>query len=331
MKRTSRALLSTVCLGILAFAIGSACGQTTGSIVGWGGQVVVGQSALDSLVAVAAGVGHSLGLKSDGAIVAWGSNGGGQCNVPAPNEDFIAVAGGGGHSLGLKSDGTIVAWGYNGYGQCDVPAPNADFIGVAGGVSHSLGLRSSQPTAVTFANFTAGPRGGTIALHWEIATDEALRGFRVYRAQGGGVFACITQSLLPASARNYEDRAIEPGKEYRYVVGTVAADGPEIRSPEVVARGVASLLALQQNVPNPFNPQTVIAFSLPSPAHVQLDVYDLEGRLVRKLVDERMQAGPRAVEWNGRDDQGGAVASGVYFYRLTVGKQTFARKMILLK
>ena len=54
---------------------------------------------------------HSLGLKSDGTIVAWGHNGSGQCNVPAPNADFVAVAGGGYHSLGLKSDGTIVAWG----------------------------------------------------------------------------------------------------------------------------------------------------------------------------------------------------------------------------
>jgi alpha-tubulin suppressor-like RCC1 family protein len=72
-------------------------------------------------VAVAGGGYHSLGLKSDGTIVAWGDNGMGQCDVPAPNADFVAVAGGLSHSLGLKSDRTILAWGDNRLGQCTVP------------------------------------------------------------------------------------------------------------------------------------------------------------------------------------------------------------------
>ena len=88
-----------------------------------------------------AGWDHSLGLKSDGTIVAWGDNDYGQCNVPSPNAGFVAVAAGGYHSLGLKSDGTIVAWGCNGDGQCNVPSPNADFVAIAAGGYHSLGLR----------------------------------------------------------------------------------------------------------------------------------------------------------------------------------------------
>ncbi len=82
-----------------------------GEIWGWGSQVVVGQEALTDLVAVAAGSGHSLGLKADGSIVAWGDNDYGQCNVPAPNTGFVGVAAGDRHSLGLKADGSIVAWG----------------------------------------------------------------------------------------------------------------------------------------------------------------------------------------------------------------------------
>ena len=54
--------------------------------------------------------------------------------MPAPNAGFVAVAAGGYHSLGLKADGSIVAWGDNGYGQCNVPAPNAGFVAVAGGL-----------------------------------------------------------------------------------------------------------------------------------------------------------------------------------------------------
>jgi hypothetical protein len=92
-------------------------------------------------VAVAGGGYHSLGVKSDGTIVAWGYNGDGQCDVPAPNADFLAVSGGEWYSLGLRSDGSIVAWGANNYGQCDVPAPNTDFFMVAAGSYHSLGLK----------------------------------------------------------------------------------------------------------------------------------------------------------------------------------------------
>ncbi|MCK4343508.1 MAG: hypothetical protein KAY37_17480, partial [Phycisphaerae bacterium] len=76
----------------------------------------------------------------DGSIVGWG----GQVFGVDLSADFVAVAGGGNHSLGLKADGSIVAWGRNGYygSQCNVPAPNTDFVAVAGGVNHSLGLKA---------------------------------------------------------------------------------------------------------------------------------------------------------------------------------------------
>lgn len=105
------AVLILVCLSILLLGAVVGYGQQTCSIVGWGKRVVVEQWALEDLVAVAAGYEHSLGLKSDSTIVAWGRNDYGQCTVPLPNVDFVAVSGGGYHSLGLKSDGTIVAWG----------------------------------------------------------------------------------------------------------------------------------------------------------------------------------------------------------------------------
>jgi len=91
--------------------------------------------------------------------------------------------------------------------------------------------------------------------------------------------------------------------------------------------------SLNQNHPNPFNPNTVIRFSLPvgSPAITTLKIYSILGKEVRALVNERKGAGSYEVIWDGRDDCGEEVASGIYFYRLTVGEITESRKMLLLK
>jgi hypothetical protein len=186
-------------------------------------------------------------------------------------------------------------------------------------------------TAVAFSSIAADSREGAIVLQWGTAADEALKGFRLYRAPRSGDFSCITASPLSSDARTYEDRRIEPGKEYRYTVAAITLYGREIRSPEVIASSIASSLALDQNSPNPFNPQTTIGFSLPGSEHVRLDIYDLGGRLVQCLVDKPLQAGHHQIEWNGKDAGGRTVASGMYFYRLTVGKQVSSKKMVLLR
>ena len=139
-----RAIVTLVCGCVVAGCLAPVTARAQyghGSIVGWGEQVVGGDLSAD-FVAVAGGYLHSLGLKADGSIVAWGHNGYGLCNVPAPNTNFVGVAAGVYHSLGLKAAGSIVAWGYNGYGQCNVPAPNTDFVALAAGDYHSLGLKA---------------------------------------------------------------------------------------------------------------------------------------------------------------------------------------------
>jgi hypothetical protein len=89
---------------------------------------------------------------------------------------------------------------------------------------------------------------------------------------------------------------------------------------------------LEQNVPNPFNPSTSIAYSLPHEGHVTLSVFDTKGRLVRTLVDGVRSPGVvHGVAWNGEDDAGRRVASGIYFYRLIHGNAVEVKKMLLLK
>lgn len=104
-----------------------------------------------------------------------------------------------------------------------------------------------------------------------------------------------------------------------YAGGTVTA----VKAPRT--------LGLERNVPNPFNPSTTIAFSIPREGEVRLTVYDLRGRRVATLVDTVLPAGPHRRTWDGCDDRGRPLASGTYFYRLNTGDRALSRKMLLLK
>jgi hypothetical protein len=85
------------------------------------------------------------------------------------------------------------------------------------------------------------------------------------------------------------------------------------------------------NYPNPFNPVTTISLSLPAAGKTALRVYNTRGQLVRTLVDEMLPAGDHNIVWNGRDDNGAALSSGLYLYRVEANGQTITRKTMLLK
>jgi hypothetical protein len=92
------------------------------------------------LVAVAAGAWHSLGLKADGTVLAWGNDASGQCEVPSALTDAVAIAAGGYHNLAIRANGAVAAWGADDYGQATVPADLGGVMGVAAGTWHSLAL-----------------------------------------------------------------------------------------------------------------------------------------------------------------------------------------------
>ncbi|MFQ5906036.1 MAG: T9SS type A sorting domain-containing protein, partial [bacterium] len=137
---------------------------------------------------------------------------------------------------------------------------------------------------------------------------------------------------------------VEGGKKHCNTVINFVADPQE--APLEFAHGQSCLLAppvgvgeersvfdvqrlralLFQNIPNPFHGSTVISYSLSSGGHVILQVFDMSGRLVETLVDERQHAGDHNVRWEAGDD-----ASGIYFYRLNAGDSMRTRKVILLR
>jgi hypothetical protein len=96
--------------------------------------------------------------------------------------------------------------------------------------------------------------------------------------------------------------------------------------------------ALSQNYPNPFNPETSIQYALPQAAIVELIIYDIRGRRVRRLVSGRVEAGFHRVRWDGKDERGNTATSGIYFYRIQAAGITepdknfqSIKKMVIIK
>jgi hypothetical protein len=95
--------------------------------------------------------------------------------------------------------------------------------------------------------------------------------------------------------------------------------------------GLPTRAALYQNYPNPFNPSAIIRYDVAEPGPVSLRVYSVTGALVKVLEERPRDRGRYEVAWNGEDDRGEPVSSGVYFYRLTVPGFSQTRKIVLVR
>jgi len=112
--------------------------------------------------------------------------------------------------------------------------------------------------------------------------------------------------------------------------GSEIAVGTEIEY-RVGAGSLPTAFALYGNYPNPFNPLTTIKFDLPRDGHVALRIYDLSGRAVRTLADDNLVRATHTYQWDGTDDAGHRLASGVYYYRVDTDNQSATGKMMLVK
>jgi len=92
-----------------------------------------------------------------------------------------------------------------------------------------------------------------------------------------------------------------------------------------------STTALLGNFPNPFNPSTSIRYQVSSITHVNIEIFNIRGQRIKSLVNEEQRAGEHSITWNGRDDNGNNVASGVYLYRMRAGEYQSTRRMMMIK
>ncbi|MHB8080039.1 MAG: S8 family serine peptidase [Candidatus Krumholzibacteriia bacterium] len=144
----------------------------------------------------------------------------------------------------------------------------------------------------------------------------------------------LDPQFCDAATGNYGIKALSPcdpavsgGCGLIGALGLTCSPTPVFDDPQLPAL----VFRVEPATPNPFNPLTRIRFTLPAAGRVGVRVYDVAGRLVRVLVDGVLPAATHVALWNGRDDAGRAVASGVYFYRVTAGADTYTGRMALVK
>jgi hypothetical protein len=191
------------------------------------------------------------------------------------------------------------------------------------------------PIATLLQGYDVSLTGGAPTISWTLSSIDP--GAELFVARAGSVgesFVDRPSRMTTGSDVSFifVDEECEPGASYWYRVGIRAGAEKEtlFETGRVTIPG--TLFALMQNNPNPFNPTTTIGYYIPVAGRVTLDVYDSSGRLVNRLLDRAAkQKGTHSVEWRGVDAQGRRVSSGVYFYRLTSGKETISKKMVLLR
>lgn len=198
-----------------------------------------------------------------------------------------------------------------------------------------LKFKLEHPLPVELSSFTASVKSKSVELIWKTATEKNNLGFDIERSsillgkpqnwykvgfvQGSG------SSTLPKEY-NFVDKNITSGK-YFYRLKQLDYDGNYEYSKEIeVDLGMPTEFSLAQNYPNPFNPVTIISWQLAVGSEVSLEVYNVLGKKVAALVNEKEEPGTYTIEFSGV-----GLASGTYFYRLQAGGLVQTKKFILMK
>ena len=196
-----------------------------------------------------------------------------------------------------------------------------------------LGNPGITPTFVLSFDAVAGP--GRVRLEWTLHDDLDPGVIGIARADGAD---WADGRTLPASGLSrtgpglytYEDDEVMGGETYTYTVTARDPDAQTLFHVTVTVPAFAAA-ALHASVPNPFHDRTELAFDIPQAGRVALRVYDVRGALVISLADATYRAGTTTLSWEGRDDNGSLVPSGVYFARMEYSGRTLQRKLLLLR
>jgi hypothetical protein len=206
---------------------------------------------------------------------------------------------------------------------------------------------TDQTLPVELSSFTcvATPQN-YVMLDWVTQTETNVAGFYVYRNQADDLLnatrinAFVGATNTSQIARyTFIDNEATPGFTWYYWLQHVDLDGEfEFHGPVSLTLNSNNIvipnIPLENNIsvyPNPFNPQATISFGITKDADIDLVIYNLKGERVKQLIQGSKSAGTHRIIWNGRDDNGKAVSSGMYLVRLSNGAFKISKKIVLQK
>lgn len=212
------------------------------------------------------------------------------------------------------------------------------------------GGNAYNPTLpVTLSSFDAVySQSNQVLLTWITQTESNVFGYHVFRNTQNSLESSIriSSNVIPAhntSSENiysFTDTQIEYDTEYYYWLQAIdlngendfhgpihVLSGPIIETPTIIP----VVNTLKSAYPNPFNPITTIQFQLSEPQQVYIDIFNNKGQLIKQIYNSQADAGHHSVQWDGKDNEGKACSSGVYFYRMKAGRFVQSKKMMLMK
>jgi hypothetical protein len=202
-----------------------------------------------------------------------------------------------------------------------------------GTIISDLCIGCAPPVATLLQESAARCSDSAVEVTWRLSRMDNGARFGVSRREEGIPAYGVPSPDVTADGLSfaYRDESVVPGKTYRYQVEYTDGSGSHVlfeTDPVVVP---ALPLALKQNWPNPFNPSTTILYYLPGAVRVRLEIFDVAGHRIVCLVDGNEERGNHSAVWNGAAESGRPAAAGLYIYRLTAGRETLSRKMVLVR
>jgi len=212
------------------------------------------------------------------------------------------------------------------------------------GTEYILGSTGDNTLPAELSSFTVAAGDGEVVLNWVTESETESYGFNIHRSTNasqktGGQFAVINTDLIPGAGnssamRQYEyvDTDVINGITYQYKLEDVDYSGNSTLHGPVTATPMKTALPdkfrLNPTYPNPFNPVTTITYDLLEDGFVELSVYNVRGEIVTTLKNGNQEAGSYAVTWDGTNQKGDLVLSGIYFLRIVSGGNHGTTKMI---
>ncbi len=234
----------------------------------------------------------------------------------------------------------------DGFASFDVPEANP---GPNRELEVFIGRRKAPTTPVTLSHFSATMTAENyVNLKWISQTETGLMGYNVLRSaeedlsSASQICAMIAATnSSEAHAYSYLDKDLVEDGTYYYWLQSVEMDGTtNFHGPASVifsitgdsgSPSIPKVTKLEDAYPNPFNPNTTIRYQLEAAGKVKIDIYNTRGQIVRSFSQSHDAAGYYSILWDGCDSNGRALASGVYLYRMTSGKYSASKKMVLQK